>query len=193
MKIAFTGRRPKDLVGYTESKYTKFISDLTELLKSYGTDTEFICGGAQGFDQLAFIASEKVKETYPNCKTHLYLPFQGQESRWLAHGFFGQDMYRNHIAQADTSHFVTDLTSHDYSAIVKALYARNEAMVNDADIVIALYPDDEWKTSNGGTAGCMRYAIKQKKPVYQLKYRINATSGELEIVGTPTLIEETAR
>lgn len=182
MKIAFTGRRPKDLVGYNEADYTRFINDLTTLLLSYGDGTEFICGGAQGFDQLAFAAAENVKRTFPNCKTHLYLPFNGQESRWKAAGIFGQNMYRAQKNQADSFRYVADITSDsDYSQIVKAMYARNEAMVNDCDIIIALYPNDDWRTSSGGTASAMRYAARCGKPIYQLKYHIDQTASELII------------
>lgn len=45
----------------------------------------------------------------------------------------------------------------------------NEAMVDDADIVIALYPFDmDWKTMSGGTANCMRYAHRNHKPIQQI-------------------------
>lgn len=172
LTIAFTGRRPKDLVGYDKKNYNQFLDQLTEILKSYGPDTTFICGGAQGFDQLAFIAAERLKSIFP-VNLHLYIPFEGQEKSWLTDGFFGQKMYNYQKDRADVVKYISKLPQNaEYHEVVKALYKRNEAMVDDADMIIALYPDDSWKTSKGGTAGCIRYAIN-KKPVYQLKYKID--------------------
>ena len=187
MKIAFTGQRPKDLVGYDEAKYQQFLTQLENILARYGEHTEFICGGAQGFDQLAFEAALRLKRRYPDVKIHLYVPFRGQESQWLAHGYFSQDMYNRQKNSADTVKYISDITSgSDYSAIVKAMYARNEAMVRDADIVIALYSQDDWRTHKGGTSSCMRYAYG-KKPIYQLKF--TKDNGVLLCSGEPTLIQ----
>ena len=186
MKIAFTGRRPKNLVGYNESSYTQFSEQLEQILATYGDDTEFICGGAQGFDQLAAKAALNLKLRFPNIKIHLYLPFEGQEKRWLKQGFFGQDMYNFQKRNADTIRYISDIEeTAPYSEIVKALFLRDEAMVNDADIVIALYPTDDWQTAKGGTSHTMQYAF-DKKPLYQIKY--NTNQNKLSIEGEMVLL-----
>ena len=57
--------------------------------------------------------------------------------------------------------------------LLTALNARNEAMVNDSDIIIAMYKDDSWLyEEHSGTANCMRYAKSMQKPIYQLKFNI---------------------
>lgn len=56
--ICFTGRRPKDLFGYYNYDAYKEIQDvLSPILEAHYTTNgvrNFISGGAQGFDQLAF-------------------------------------------------------------------------------------------------------------------------------------------
>ena len=59
---------------------------------------------------------------------------------------------------------------------------RNQEMIDASDMVIALYPDETWKTSKGGTAAAMKYASKKNKPIYQVKYIING--GKLQIAST---------
>ena len=193
MKIAFTGPRPNKLVGYNEANYSEFIPELTALLSQFGDDTEFICGGAQGFDQLAFAAAYALKQTHPNIKVKVYVPFEGQERLWKPTGIFGKDKYREQLQQADEVRYISDVKADaKYGEIVRALFKRNEAMVNDADMVIALYPTDYWRMDTGGTAGCMRYALG-KKPLYQLRFKkpneVLTIDGELALIEEQTTTE----
>ena len=49
-------------------------------------------------------------------------------------------------------------------------------MVDDSDLVFALYPDHTWQTvMHSGTAACMRYADKQNKPILLYSYYIDET------------------
>lgn len=72
------------------------------------------------------------------------------------------------LALADSTRIISEGNS------IKALFDRNHAMVNDAGILLGLYPDDSWRTAKGGTAECLRYAqsCKRSRPmdIYQLKY-----------------------
>lgn len=180
--IAFTGRRPKDLVGYDYNKYREFVKELTALLATtYGDNTTFITGGAQGFDQLAFWAVNCVKKEHPkwhNIKNVVYVPFKGQESRWAKTGDFSQEDYRKMLRFADEVKYLNDSLS-KYSDIVKALHSRNHAMIDDCDKLVALYPSDDWKTSKGGTAEAMRYADSIGKEIMQIRYSV--VSGNLHI------------
>ena len=182
-KICFTGRRPKDLAGYKDaSKYSKFIDMMATYLASEVTDdTTFISGGAQGFDQLAFwavdIAKSRVNGNFM-VKNVVYVPHKRQPDGWASDdGLFGKTNYQNMLNSADSVQYLKgDL--YDKSEIVRALYERNHVMVDNSDIVIALYPDNQWKDLKGGTAECMRYAHSHGKPIKQITYTIN-DDGEL--------------
>ena len=173
--IAFTGRRPKDLCGYNYDSYRSFVKELTAFLAGIvdPSGTEFISGGAQGFDQLAFWAVNCLKREHSewNIKNTVYVPFKGQESRWAKTGDFSQNDYQKMLRFADEVKYLSDNVS-NYGDIVKAMHSRNHAMVNDCDKLIALYPTDDWKTSKGGTAECMRYASSVGKEIVQIRYSI---------------------
>ena len=67
--ICFTGHRPKDLFGYTDkTPYISIINALKPFLSVLYENgyTDYISGGAQGFDQLAFWA---VQQTLPDRKS----------------------------------------------------------------------------------------------------------------------------
>jgi uncharacterized phage-like protein YoqJ len=178
--VCFTGRRPKDLCGYDVNKYQTFLSQLVTSLDTLYVNgaRKFISGGAQGFDQLAFWAVNALKTKHPNIENVVYVPFKGQERRWARQGLFSIQDYNRMIQKADEVVYLKD-ELYDSREIVKALMSRNHDMVDASDFVVALYPDDDWKTSKGGTAECMRYANDKNKSIYQLKYEI--TNGELII------------
>lgn len=186
--LCFTGRRPKDM-GFTEvavssagreylvnaqneKSYEPFLDRLTEIVEIFykkGYDT-FVTGGAQGFDQVAFRAVARVKEKYSDIKNIFYAPFRGQERQWASFGYFGQDEYRRLLQQADEVIYVVDDELVEYKDIVKALYARNHAMVDISDKCLAMYSDNDWQTHKGGTCECMRYAFSKKVPIVQIEY-----------------------
>ena len=169
-RVCFTGRRPKDLCGYERNNYITFNHQLVKFMKRLydeGVRT-FITGGAQGFDQLAFWAVDKLKTKYEGISNIVYVPYKGQESRWAKLGPFSQDDYKQMINRADDVIYLQDKPD-NWS---KALFDRNHRMVDDADLVVALYQGDDWKTSKGGTAECMRYAHTHNKQIIQINYRI---------------------
>lgn len=181
--VCFTGRRPKDLAGYVKENYDLLffmvVDKLKELINQYhiqhpeyNFNFKFITGGAQGFDQLAFWAVNKLKED-DTISNIVYVPFTGQEKKWKEQGLFSQAEYNLMLKKADKVEYLEEELS-DYSAVVKALYARNHRMVDDSNVVIALYPDDTWnENQNSGTAECMRYACNAGKKVWQWKYTVN--------------------
>lgn len=180
-RVAFTGPRPKKLGGYDEENYHALNHELKDILRQLindGTNT-FISGGAQGFDQLAFWTVNSLKKEYKaqnvEIKNNLYLPFNGQEKKWAPIGLFSQSQYdlMKDPKYADCVKYISDVDTSDYTAVTKALYARNEAMVNDCNLVVALYDSSTWMSDQrSGTAGCMRYAAKKNKPILQLVYAI---------------------
>lgn len=192
--VCFTGRRPKDLCGYNKKSYENFVNDLEKYLeenfckKGYKT---FISGGAQGFDQLAFWAVNRLKKKYPDIKNIVYVPFEGQETKWAIDGLFSQKEYKLMLSLADNYEYLYKVNKNNYSEVAGALIKRNNKMVDDSDCVIALYPDDAYITDTGGTSECMRYAVKCGKPVYQIKYKIQ--NNELDFNEVTKIISRTAK
>lgn len=185
LKICFTGRRPKDLCGYKKENYEEFVQELMFVLKEQVTDdVEWISGGAQGFDQLSFWAVDLLmqhNDTNHSMTNTVYVPFKGQEQAWLEHGLFSRTEYKNMLRHASKIVYLNEHLTERH-AIVNALYERNHKMVDDSNYVIALYPDDTWETSKGGTAECMRYAKSKNKRILQIKY--STTNDKLHITET---------
>lgn len=173
--ICFTGRRPKYLCGYkSHEPYTHFVSELVEILRAYYMlgYKRFISGGAQGFDQLAFWAVEQLKHQYDDIENIVYIPFIGYGGQWVKDGVFGQQEYKLMLDRADEIHYcIAENISTNGAKVLAALTNRNHAMVDNADLVIALYPEENFQFQKGGTAECMRYAVITKhKPLLHLGY-----------------------
>lgn len=171
MTICFTGRRPKNLYGYDKEKYNDLVDYLTKLLeKKYeeGYRT-FISGGAQGFDQLAFWAVNRLKKQGKDIKNIVYIPFKGQERTWLGKGLFSKEEYNLMLSLADEIVVCSDIdvTSCMKYELTIALHHRNHMMVDNSDLLIGIYPDDSWKDDcvKGGTAECLRYANDKHKDI----------------------------
>ncbi len=171
--MCFTGRRPKDLCGYDAWKYNQFVSDLAKLIYEefyckLGV-RRFITGGAQGFDQMAFWAVERVKTVYDcrDIENVVFVPFEHQGSRWAKKGCFSQAEYWMMIKRADMVAVVSNNNG------IQSLFDRNHAMCDYSDYCLALYPDDGWHDNKGGTAECMRYAYENRPDLLRLGYGIN--------------------
>lgn len=143
---AGTGHRPDKLGGYDLETYYKLVRLATHLIKGM-EPTLMITGGAMGWDQALAEASMDLGVPY-----HVYVPFKGQEGKW---GAQAQARYQRILANAQHVRYVCDP---GYSP--KKMYLRNEAMVDNAQIVIALWNGDE----DGGTAGCLNYVKRTGKP-----------------------------
>lgn len=173
--LCFTGRRPKDLFGYDKSKYIPLVNALTQELEYFYKIgyRKFISGGAQGFDQLAFWAVNRLKQKYKDIKNILYIPFPKQECKWLENGLFSQSEYRLMISMADEVIYCTpnlNILIASKLDINIAMHKRNHDMVDSSSLVFGLYPTDLWqnKYTKGGTAECLRYAKDKNKVIYQM-------------------------
>lgn len=162
----FTGHRPKAMFGYDRALYAPLMQQLCTCIDQLyqAGYTCFITGGAQGFDQLVFWAVDAVKQKHPDIKNVVYIPFKGQELRWLATGIFSQEEYRNMLSKADMVKVISNENS------VSALFERNEAMIEDSDGILCLYEDDSWQNpkQSGGTASAMRSAYMHAMDIWQL-------------------------
>lgn len=187
--IAFTGRRPKYLGGYDARKYANFCAEFMPLLNDFYNKgyTRFISGGAQGFDMLAFGCVDLLRQQAFNAggeqiENIVYIPFEGQSDRWAEKGIFSQSDYNQMLALATDTKLVSDIAHPQGNFAIRLLMARNEAMIDDADLVVALYDGDDWIADKGGTSQAIRYAKKTGKQVFQVGYRINE-DGLLSIQG----------
>lgn len=171
--ICFTGPRPDVLHGYNRELYYPIVDVLKSVVKEFAASgtKEFISGGAQGFDQLAFWAVNRIMADFPAIKNNVYVPFSGQPRIWREHGVFSQEEYRLMLSKA-TSVRILAKDPIDKNSAIHLMHRRNHFMVNDSDAVIALLAGRSlsWATSNGGTAECVRYAVNTGKPVLALRY-----------------------
>lgn len=154
--MCFTGRRPKDLCQYVESKYKGFVSWLADFLyRRFYLEKGvriFITGGAQGIDQLAFWAVEMMKRRHGLTDVkNVVFAVRGQHLKWLKEGCFSQEQYNKMISMADVVCYVS-------GGSIQALFDRNHLMCDWSDIVLGVYPDDSWTSNKGGTSECLRYA-----------------------------------
>lgn len=183
---AFSGPRPKKLCGYDRDLYKPFIAQLTAMLETYYANgfRRFITGGAQGFDQVAFWAAYRLKQKCPDVHVAVYVPFKGQESIWAKEGCFSQGDYQKMLTLADEVAYIQEEKPGTKQGIVHALFWRNERMVDDADTLIALCNEEDWRTAPGGTAGCMQYASRRAVPIHRIMYR---TDPCLQAIGSEAI------
>jgi len=87
------------------------------------------------------------------CELWAFIPFPQQADRWAASDVAAWNELRSRAA-----HEI--VIAEEYS--VQALHARNDAMLRDSDLVIAVW--DPSKTS-GGTASCVEKAQAAGKPI----------------------------
>ena len=187
--VCFTGHRANKLCGYDINKYTDFVDQLVIALEDYTLDhniTNFITGGAQGFDQLAYWAVNILKRKRPYLKIQniVCIPFKGQESKWADTGLFSKTDYNNMLSCADKIIICNkEITNKNgYPLIVNALMERNKLMVDSSSRVIALCSESENETNNisGGTGNCVRYAKLQYRPIDKCVYKITTNGMKLK-------------
>ncbi len=164
MIICGTGHRPDKLGGYSQETFDKLVALAEVWLITTGVElgvTEVISGLALGWDQA--LADAVIRINYralgKSDKRPLKLvgavPFKGQERKWPQKS---QDYYDIIVKHCDE---VVEVCEPGYAAW--KMQARNEYMVNQSDLVLAL-----WNGTPGGTANCVRYAQQQGKKIINL-------------------------
>lgn len=114
--------------------------------------TDFICGGALGFDTLTAMTIIELKEEYPSIKLHLYFPCTDQSAKW---SFYDKKIWDSIKLLADDYKYITDMP---YMA--GCMQLRNKAMVNDSNFGIAYC-----NRTFGGTYSTVKYAQEQGKNI----------------------------
>jgi uncharacterized phage-like protein YoqJ len=145
IKVAITGHRPEDL------KNPEWVhATLKDVLTQINPDILYQ-GMAAGADLLsAQIAYE------------LSIPFVAAKP-WATHTprLEDSELYEWVL---DNAFEVVDVSSLRYYAGPFLYHARNEYMVDHADIVVAIWNGHK----KGGTAACVRYANRKNKPLIQI-------------------------
>jgi uncharacterized phage-like protein YoqJ len=151
LRIAVTGHRPKDLFGYdrTHEGWGWLRATLRTLVDELaaGRPVELLSGMAQGVDQE--FADMGIMAGYP---VAAYVPFDGQEAAWPAPA---QALYRRLLRRCTRVLFISSVRS------VASFFRRNERMVEDSDIVIAVWTGK----AEGGTAHCVQAALDARRPM----------------------------
>jgi uncharacterized phage-like protein YoqJ len=148
--LAATGHRPKELgLDYTKKDHDLLSEFALEQLRELDYEyTEIISGMALGWD-LA-VAEACLELCYPLIA---YLPFYGQEQGWPS---AMQEVYTRILGDAKLVNEVSPAPAENW----KYIY-RNNAMVDDANCIFALYNGK----STGGTYQTVKYAQRKKKPI----------------------------
>lgn len=152
-KIAFTGHRPNKLWNDYElvspqmiALETKIASVLDGIDATSSTDSVIITGMALGVDTL--VALLAIKRNMPfiaaiPCQQQYAMWPQRSKERWM-------DITDHKLCTKEY------ISNGPYSP--QKMQLRNEWMVNNCDILIAI-----WNGTNGGTRNCLKYAINQRK------------------------------
>lgn len=173
-QVAFTGHRPEKIGGYNPTdplrvKVEGALNSLWERIVELHPDAVAIVGGAQGIDTDAARIVHRSGRPF-----RLYVPCHGQENVWPVRA---QEKYRSMMDLAVSircvSHGLVFETMKDWDehcsipdvggAYTKAcMNDRNKAMVDNANMVIAV-----WDGTTGGTGNCVGYT-KTKLPTLEL-------------------------
>ena len=153
MRIAVTGHRPNKLGGdYTgegtmAQKVRKWLRRQLEIRNPI----QAVTGMALGVDQ--WFAEEALRL---DIEVYAAIPCDGQERSWPTPS---QDRYYLLLKHPKVSGSI--INPGPYAAW--KMQARNEYMVDNSDLILAV-----WGGSGGGTANCVTYANKCGKPVVRL-------------------------
>ena len=153
MKICLTGHRPSKMYGYdlSDERWQNLKENLKAILRSYDC-TEAISGMALGCDMIFALAVLELKEEGMPIDLRCAVPVKSQESKWNASDI---RRYKQILEAAD---FVDILSEGPYKPYL--MQERNKYMVDNSDVVIAV-----WNGGKGGTSNCVDYAVKQNKKI----------------------------
>lgn len=157
--VCFTGHRPNHIPFSLsnsiegENLKNKLTETIIQLIENGYTN--FICGMAIGIDLLCADIVLNLKNNY-DIKLNCYLPCHNQDRLWNKKD---KMHYSNILKQADNVIYAVDS---DYCTGCTQL--RNKMMVNDSDIIIAVYYG-----INGGTKHTIDYANSLDKQIIYIK------------------------
>ena len=124
------------------------------LIHNHGV-TDFITGGALGFDTLAALAVLRIRERYEDIRLQLFLPCTDQAKRWNNHD---KSVWKQILESADEYKYITD-----GSYLPGCMQLRNRAMADAAAHGIVYCTK-----KRGGTFYTLTYALDKGKHIIYL-------------------------
>lgn len=156
----FTGHRPKSLPWKNNENdircaalKSKIRFAVENLIVEHGCE-KFISGMAQGADMICAEVVLALKNIYPHIKLECAVPNRAFTIKWSA-----EDVrrYSSILTRADYIGFISEKKVYSLSDLM----LRNKYMVDNSDIVIAIYKENE----SGGTKNTIDYAESKNKEV----------------------------
>lgn len=146
MRVMVTGHRPQSFTFEEEAFVKRNLHRALSFFKERGL-TEAISGMALGAD--SWWAETALAQEVPLAA---YIPFEGQALRWSA----GQQAHWRELRAAASREIVVSPTPG-----VRALFARNGAMLRDADAAVVCL---KLSSTKGGTKHCYEQLLKREIP-----------------------------
>ena len=142
----FSGHRalPREIVPDLQNRLHKLIVELHE--RGY---TNFISGGAVGFDLLAAVTVLNAKANYPDISLVLALPCHGHDRKWST---ADRQLFLRVLEKCDDVVYV----SQEYTQ--GCMMARNRYMVERSNVCICYLTQ-----KTGGTAATVNFAKQKRK------------------------------
>ncbi len=149
MTLCGTGHRPNKLGGYGDDAYAVLVHLAVMSLEDIKPD-RVISGMALGWDMA--IAEAAIRKRILLIAA---IPFEGQESMWPQPS---KDKYRELLDKCAVKKVICSPGYAPYK-----MQARNQWMVDNSNIILAL-----WNGTSGGTANCVKYAEKRNVKIFNL-------------------------
>lgn len=149
MVIAGSGHRPQKLGGYDNKAFKKLIQ-IAETWLEENKPTQVISGMALGWDLT--LAQATINKNIPLVCA---IPCIGQSKMWSKKD---QNLYLEILAKANKIVHVSDKPYN-----TKCMQKRNEWMVDNSDVILAM-----WDGTMGGTFNCLEYAKNKQKTIINL-------------------------
>jgi uncharacterized phage-like protein YoqJ len=172
--IAGTGHRPEKLFvtqPYSDYNFNVLTSFAESILK-FEEPTKVISGMALGWDQA--LAQAAINLNIPCVAA---IPFAGQEYKWPLNS---QLQYNQLLLKMSEIVIVCEGTYAAYK-----MQIRNEWMINNSDLLIAL-----WDGSKGGTGNCINSAKKKQKLIKNYWSEISSANKLYELKELVRILSE---
>lgn len=168
---------------YYES-FKRWFEQFVRVLYADGEGIDrYVTSGVVGTAELTFFCVDRVSRELP-IRNDLFLAYEGSESDRPLNGEFNKTSYTEMLQSATSvTNVVEDIDKWDRQEVDASYEKRNKKLVDEADIVIALYNEADFMYAKGSSvAAMMARAIEKEKAVVQLSYLPKSENG-LAITG----------
>ena len=135
--LAFTGRTPQNIFGYASREpYNNAVIRLEQILEGFLAKgfTQYLSGGFQGADSMAFWAVNHLKQEHPEIEIHnnLILPYKNQDAAWSDTGLFSKAEYAVMLKHADSIVYADETLSE------QAIKNQMQYMLSEATALLSI-------------------------------------------------------